>query len=389
MLIETPVRPFDGFGSSRLAVDAAADTQRIVLAADPSASRQLVREHLPATPGVYGMVDAEGQLIYVGKSKSLRHRVLSYLAKSADGTKSKRIIQRAAEIAWEPTACEFSALVRELELIRQWRPVLNVRGQPGRSRATYLCLGRGPAAAAYLATKPPAGTAWVYGPLSAGRRSQRLVRRVNDQFGLRDCSGRTPVDFADQLGLFCRPERPRCLRFDLGTCLGPCVAACSRASYDEQVRRARRFLAGRDLSAMRALRQEMLEAAADRHFERAARLRDTWQDLDELRRHLVHVRRVRRRYSFVYPSSNPAGPWFFVIHGQVVAVGPAPNSRPAAAECLRLLEETFPGESPVRTPPPEDRDSLLLVAGWFRAQPSERARTLSPREAKQMCQPLT
>lgn len=388
MLIANPVHTFDGFGPSLLAADAPPPTARIALAADRAGSRRLVRDSLPAAPGVYGMIDSEGQLIYVGKSKSLRHRVLSYLVASADGTKSKRIIERATEIAWEPAACEFSALLRELELIRGWRPPLNVRGQPGRSKAAYLCLGRGPAAAAYLATRATAGADSVFGPVSAGRHGRRMVRRVNDHFRLRDCRGRTPLGFADQQELFPQPERPKCLRHDLGTCLGPCVAACSRAAYDEQLRAARRFLSGRDLSALRALRQEMLDAATARQFERAARLRDAWEDLGELRRHLLHVRRVRRRYSFVYPSPNPAGPWFLVVSGQVVAVAAIPRNRQTAGQCQQLLDKVYPSAGPARTPPPEDRDALLLVAGWFRANPAERARTLSPQQARLTCQTL-
>ena len=102
----------------------------------------MIRREVPCAPGVYGMVDRQGELIYVGQSKSLRNRLVSYFAGSAP-CKAQRIIAHAQRLLWETAPDEFAALLRELELIRRRRPQFNVRGQPNRRRPPYLILGRG------------------------------------------------------------------------------------------------------------------------------------------------------------------------------------------------------------------------------------------------------
>src|SRR5438105_3941929 len=92
--------------------------------------RTRVRLLCPATPGVYGMVDGNGELIYIGKAKSLRLRLLSYFRPRSRERKAARIIGQTKTLAWELCPNEFSALLRELELIRRWRPRCNVTGQP-------------------------------------------------------------------------------------------------------------------------------------------------------------------------------------------------------------------------------------------------------------------
>ena len=91
------------------------------------------------------MLDRQGHLIYVGKAKLLRNRLLSYFRKGSRNEKAGRIIGRTGTVIWEPAPSEFHALIRELELIRRWRPGFNVLGIPGSERYVYFCLGRQPA----------------------------------------------------------------------------------------------------------------------------------------------------------------------------------------------------------------------------------------------------
>ena len=116
---------------------------------------QGVREWAQRRPGVYGMLDEGDQLIYVGKAKSLRSRLLSYFRRKSRDRKAGRIISRTRSIVWEHVPSEFAALLRELELIRRWRPRYNVMGQPGRRRPIHVCLGRQPAPYVFLAHIPP------------------------------------------------------------------------------------------------------------------------------------------------------------------------------------------------------------------------------------------
>src|SRR5262245_47330452 len=102
--------------------------------ATPAKLRAELRILCPRKPGVYGMVDANGELLYVSKAKSLLLLLLSYFRKRGMPAKAGKIIRRSTEIVWEVHAGEFAALLRELELIRRWRPRGNVQGQPLRRR---------------------------------------------------------------------------------------------------------------------------------------------------------------------------------------------------------------------------------------------------------------
>src|SRR5262249_4409319 len=192
--------------------------------------RAELRVHCPRKAGIYGMVDQHGELLYVGKAKSLRVRLLSYFRKRGRPAKAGKIIRHTATVAWEIHQGEFAALVRELELIRRWRPRGNVQGQPLRRRHAFVCLGRRPAPYAFVHQKPPKSVIASYGPVPLGLRALEAVRRLNDHFRLRDCPEKQEMIFSDQRELFggrahethsaslSNPEirAPGCMRFELG-----------------------------------------------------------------------------------------------------------------------------------------------------------------------------
>jgi excinuclease UvrABC nuclease subunit len=90
------------------------------------------------------MLDQDEQLIYVGKAKNLRTRLHSYFRKKGRPAKASKIVAQAKSFVWEIMPSEYAGLLRELELIRRWRPRWNVQGQPLRRRLTFVCLGRAP-----------------------------------------------------------------------------------------------------------------------------------------------------------------------------------------------------------------------------------------------------
>ena len=386
-LIEN-VQVFDGFGPCLLACDAEVPAVDLDLPRDRRSARRLIRRHCLPVPGVYGMIDAEGELIYVGKSKGLRNRLLSYFSKTSEPSKARRIVERTRRLVWEAAPGEFAALIRELELIRRFRPRFNVRGQPRRLRRAYVAVGRGPAAYVYLTFRPSARDDALFGPVRGKRRYRRAVRLLNDWFQLRDCSGRVPIRFSDQLELFGKGRAARCLRHEFGTCLAPCAAGCTRREYANRVRRAESFLRGRDVSLLGRLEAEMRSAAADAQFERAAAVRDTWEELRGLHQQLQRLEEARQRYSFIYPISGyrDRETWCLIHRGHVVAAAPSPRFGRSARRCLDLIERTYSTNGTSRSPhPPEDLDGIHLVSAWFRQYPEEFGRTLSPKEAVRIC----
>jgi excinuclease ABC subunit C len=384
-----PRPPFTGFGPDTLAPGLPPFPLFQVRAGRASKLRQRVRAECPRCPGVYGMADANDELIYVGKAKCLRIRLLSYFRPRSRDAKAGRILTQTRRIVWEPRPSEFSALLRELELIRRWQPRFNVQGRPGRRRHTYVCLGRRPAAYAFLAPRPPSTAFACFGPVPAGRSAREAVRRVNDWFRLRDCTQSQEMAFADQGELFPVVRAPGCLRLEIGTCLGPCAAACSREAYRDQVRAARAFLAGEDDSPLSTLEQEMAAASAALQFERAAALRDKVAALRWLRDRLARLRRAHDGHSFVYPVTGTGGGpdlWYLIHHGRVAHVLPAPTDEAGRCTAVAAVEAVYGAEEARgRLLAADEVDGVLLAAAWFRRHPEELERTLTPDAARAQC----
>jgi excinuclease ABC subunit C len=349
----------------------------------PGKLRAGVREHGPRTPGVYGMIDAQGELIYVGKAKCLRSRLMSYFRPNSRDPKAGRILQATRRLVWEECSSEFAALLHELELIRRWQPRFNVQGQPLRRRRVYLCVGRRPAPYVFTAPRPPRTAAAIFGPVPAGRRTAEAVRRINDWFRLRDCPQSQEMVFADQQELFPVLRSAGCLRHEIGNCLGPCAAACTRTDYSTHVAAAVAFLAGRDSSPLRMVEREMIEAARRLEYERAAVLRDRLDVLAWLCGRLDHLRQCTQE-SFVYPVMGHGGKelWYLIRGGRVRGVC-APGD-PVA------LAKVYGTKAPAAGPPGVDEmDRVLLVAAWFRRHREERSRTLTPEAAQELLRPTS
>ncbi len=380
-------RAFTGFGPGRLDPS---PTGQFVQAQRAADLRGRIRQDCPRRPGVYGMVNAQGELLYVGKAKCLRSRLLSYFRPGSRNPKAGRIIQHTQTIAWEFAVSEFSALLRELELIRRWRPPFNVQGQPGRRRRTFVCVGRRPAPYVFLSSRPSAGVLACFGPVPAGRKAREAVRRLNDWYRLRDCPHSQEMVFADQGELFPILRAAGCVRYEIRTCLGPCAAACSRAAYAERVQAARAFLSGKDPAPLEVLERDMMAAATAQEFERAGVLRDKLAALHWLHLCLDRLRVAREQHSFVYPVADPDDRefWYLIHRGWVVAVVPAPTDATTRRTAAAALASVFrPGNAAAEPTTTEQIESVLLVAGWFRQHPEELARTRPPAEALQAVSP--
>jgi excinuclease ABC subunit C len=343
-----------------------------------------VRLLAPNRPGVYGMLDGDEQLIYVGKAKNLRTRLHCYFRKKGRPPKAGKIVAQAKSIVWEVVPSEFASLLRELELIRRWRPRWNVQGQPLRRRLTFICLGRAPAPYLFLSRKISPRVQAAFGPITASRNAQEAVRRLNDRFKLRDCPQAQEMIFPDQAELF-PGERPAgCLRMEIGTCLGPCTGTCTRRSYQQQARRARDFLTGKDLTPLDQMRAEMEAAAGAEQFERAAALRDHWTNLSWLADRLARVRKAQQELSFIYPVvgfDGSATAWYLIHGARTVDVIEAPRDKATRKIALGKIDALYRGRSDLLDTY-EHADGMMIVMQWFRKHPHERQRCFTPQQAR-------
>ena len=214
----------------------------------------------------------------------------------------------------------------------------------------------------------------------SGVELAKPCRRLNDWYRLRDCSQAQTMRFADQGELFPVMRAAGCLRYEIGTCLGPCAGGCTRAGYAEQTRGVRAFLEGTDVSPLEVLRQQMEAASAGQRFEEAAALRDRSEVLEWLSEHLRRVRRAEEDNSFVYKMSGPGRQelWYVIQRGQIRAVLPQPRTEKGRRAALHTMERVFGVQTWTRLSGVEEVDVVLLVAAWFRRHPEERCRTVLP-----------
>lgn len=330
-------------------------------------------------PGVYRIVAADGEVLYVGKSKRLRTRLLSYL-RAREGDKAFRIVQAAAGFRWEYVGSEFGALLRELRLIKQLRPRYNVQHKRSRSYL-FVKLTSGAAPRLLVSSRVAERTAAYYGPFLRGPGVRQAVRELNDLLGLRDCAVSTPVRFADQRDLFPTTRTPRCHRAELGLCLGPCAALCGEAEYRERAALASRFLDGCTDEPLRRVEAKMEEAAARMHFELAATLRDRRDRLRDLREEFLCFRERIEALTFAYQTveKDDTSDVYLIRRGRVRATLPAPTTHAQRIRLARRAAACFGSAEPSRLLVDHAHaDEMLLVAGWFRSHPAELDRTLPP-----------
>lgn len=336
--------------------------------------RNAVRKQVPRLPGVYGMIDAIGRLIYVGKSKALRGRLLSYFMPTNEDEKSGRIVQAAVAIVYETQPSEFAALLREQFLIRKFQPRFNVQGIPNRQKPVFLCLGKSPAEMFYVANQPdPKCRAWD-GPLFGSGRVRRAADVLNRFFRLRDCSSQTKFVFSDQLPLFDLEVRPGCLRHEIGNCLGPCIQGCSRSSYERHVDQARDFLRGKTAGVLERLEHVMTLASQRLHFEQAMRWREDLRVLTWLTRRLEEHERARHELTCVYPIESDDGRshWYLIRRGVVEHAIRAPKSARDRKRAEREVTQWLSQDNHLGVQYQRREETLAIVSGWFRKFPDQR-----------------
>lgn len=346
------------------------------------AMRAHVREDATDRPGVYRMLAEDGEVIYVGKSKRVRTRLLSYFRCEFPEDKGARILRQAHAIDWEYTPSEFAALLHEMRMIKRFRPRYNVAMKRDARNFCFLKIAKPPAPKLLVVRGPSDDPGPYYGPFQGAQRVMEAVRELNDVLGLRDCALDRRMVFADQPELFqLEPRTPGCIRYEVRKCLGPCVAGCTAHEYDQRLVLARAFLDGVDDGPLDVLRSEM-EASSERlEFERAASLRDKLYRLEGLREQFERYRFAIDTLSFVYtvPGHEGDDRVYVIRRGRVRAESPAPRAPRERAQLRRVAEDVFgvTEREPAQVPTHEI-DELLLLSAWFRRHPNELQRTRPP-----------
>lgn len=330
-------------------------------------------------PGVYRMIAEDGEIVYVGKSKQLRSRLLSYFRASYPTDKAARIIREANRIEWDYEPSEFAALLRELRMIKKYRPRLNVAMKRDVRHYAFIKISRG-AAPKLTVVRGPSGDDAVtyYGPFVGAGRVEEALRELNDVVGLRDCRADQKMYFSDQREFFqFAPRTPGCIRYEVNRCIGPCVGACTVAQYAHRLQLARAFLDGESSGPMDTLREEMEVASAAMQYERAASFRDKLSRLEALREQFKRLRFAVETLSFVYnvPGVEGDDKTYLIRRGVVRSEVKTPRSKEEKLKLRALVDEIFSStDSTGASIPTHEIDELLLLSSWFRKFPGEMER---------------
>ncbi len=233
-------------------------------------------------PGVYRMYDATGTVIYVGKAKDLKKRLASYFRQQVGSRKTETLVKNIAQIDVTVTHTETEALLLEHNYIKLYQPRYNVLLRDDKSYPLiFLSADSHPRLAVHRGAKHAKGE--YFGPFPNSYAVRETLALLQKLFPIRQCEN----------SVYRNRSRP-CLQYQIGRCLGPCVAGLvSEDEYRQQVEYVRLFLSGKDQQVLHQLIERMENASKALNFEEAARIRDQIQA----------VRRVTER-QFVSGNSD-------------------------------------------------------------------------------------
>ena len=227
-------------------------------------------DNLPTGPGVYLMKNDQGEIIYVGKAINLRNRVRSYFRElKPDQAKTKALVKHIADLEYILADNELEALVLECNLIKKYRPKYNINLKDDKTYP-YLKITNEPYPQVIVTRKVAKDGARYYGPypsVNELRNSLELIRKI---FPFRSCKQRTFTN-----------DRP-CLNAHIQMCYAPCVGRISKEDYNAMIDQIALFFEGKQDGLTRRLQKEMEEAAENLEFEKAARLRDQLQGIEQI-----------------------------------------------------------------------------------------------------------
>ncbi|MGM0438364.1 MAG: excinuclease ABC subunit UvrC [Bacillota bacterium] len=232
-------------------------------------------KELPDKPGVYQMKDETGDIIYVGKAKSLRKRVRSYFRKANHTFKTKIMIDHIDDFDYIVTDTEVEAYILEANLIKKYQPKFNIRLKDDKSYP-YIKVTTNEDFPRVFKTRVVKNDGNKYfGPFADVNAIYKTINVLKDLFSLRSC--KREIKEGETY------DRP-CLNYHIDKCHGPCIGEISKKDYNELVDKVIMFLSGRQTELIDRIEKKMYEASDNNDFEAAAKYRDQMEALKEVTR---------------------------------------------------------------------------------------------------------
>jgi excinuclease ABC subunit C len=266
-------------------------------------------QSLPKKAGIYFFKDRTGEVIYIGKARSLRDRVKSYFQQTSD-KKIKSILSESWDLDFILTDSPKEAAFLENNFIRQYQPKFNLRLKDDKSFPYLKMTVKEQFPALTFTRRVEEDGAKYFGPYSPAHQARQTSHLIAKYFGVRTCTEAVPG----------KRKRP-CLEYDLNLCSAPCVEFISETDYRESVGNALFFLEGKTSKLLNILKHKMRESAARQEFEQAAQWRDLILTIEEIKQRpkLISVRKENIDiFGFSRERENVAVYVFIMRRGRVI-----------------------------------------------------------------------
>lgn len=227
---------------------------------------------LPAQPGVYQYFDASGNIIYIGKAKNLKNRVLSYLNKTNQSNKTLLLVRKINDLRYIVVDTEQDALLLENNLIKKYKPRYNILLKDDKTYP-WICIKKEYFPRVFITRRLVRDGSEYFGPYTSGRFAHMLMSLINSLYKLRNCNLQlSPATIA--AGKF-----RVCLEYHIGNCLGPCVGNVSEEEYNEFIVNIRNILKGNVSQVIEFMTGRMKKYATDMQFEKAQFMKESVEAL--------------------------------------------------------------------------------------------------------------
>jgi len=327
------------------------------------------KREFPNKPGVYLMREASGQVIYVGKAKCLKDRLASYYSHPLGYTrKMDGLLQNVKEIETIVLGSELEALLMESQLIKQLQPVYNVQLRNYDLYPFIKIDVQHPFPRVFSSREVASDGARYFGPFRSRRMVDLTIDLIQKVFPVRTCTRSLPPQ--------AKPSEP-CLRLHLDRCSGPCRGGVDPLEYARVIEQVCAFLGGEREDLLDRMRRQMLEAAQQLNFERAAWLRDTIRSADEvlIGQRLITGAVEANNLFIVYPSAKEEHNELFLIrHGRLVEQRCIAHE----LEAMETVVHELLARAAVLGDPPSivgkaEVDQINIISRWIHRHSDDRA----------------
>lgn len=234
---------------------------------------RLILKTLPENPGVYRYYDDDGKILYVGKAKNLKKRVLSYFGQNVQSAKTRVMVSKIADIKFIVVESEADALLLENNLIKTLRPRYNIMLKDDKTYP-WICIKNERFPRIFLTRRKVADGSEYYGPYPSVTTAHVLLDMIRELFPLRTCK----ADLSEK-NIAEGRIRP-CLEYHIKRCAAPCAGFQSEKEYMEQIAMARELIRGHFSEVLSSLRKEMAGYAKALHFEKAQKIKEKISHLE-------------------------------------------------------------------------------------------------------------